>query len=540
MKPFLSLALSLSFLLLSSVPVVGATWPLLPDTTLLWQDVYNREGNLLDYAADVAVKDGRVFVVGDSETTAGSSAFAVRAYDAKNGALLWESNYDREGEGFDEAGHVVVDGNKVFVSGTTVTATGGNAYTVRAYNARNGALLWQNNYDREGDLFDMSWGMTVKDNRVFAVGTTETDASGAAFAVRALDATNGNLLWEDNYDREGGVSIWDAAYRAVAKGNRVFVTGQTGSIAGGSAFAVRAYNATNGNLLWQDNYDREGEGYDWAYETVVEGNKLFVVGGTDTAAGGNAFAVRAYNVTNGNLLWQDNYDREGDLYDATWGVAVRNGRLFVIGESETAAGGSAFAIRAYKTSNGNLLWEDYYDREGSFRDSALEVAVECNTVYAVGGTETASGNAYTVRAYNAKDGRLVYEDYQTPEPSLEAPLYWNWGTTVATEGERVLTAGVTETTAGGMALTVRAYKAQECDDDGDDDHCDDDDHHDHHDYHADDHHNDHDDDHRNPGVDHRNDHADDDDDDDHGDDDDDNDHHNDDGDGKKKSDKKKS
>src|SRR3989338_4688646 len=150
MKPFLSLALSLSFLLLSSVPVVGATWPLLPDTTLLWQDVYNREGNLLDYAADVAVKDGRVFVVGDSETTAGSSAFTVRAYDAKNGSLLWESNYDRE-----------------------------------------------------GGLFDMSWGMTVKDNRVFAVGTTETDASGAAFAVRALDATNGNLLWEDNYDREG-------------------------------------------------------------------------------------------------------------------------------------------------------------------------------------------------------------------------------------------------------------------------------------------------------------------------------------------------
>src|SRR3989338_209243 len=185
MKPFLSLALSLSFLLLSSVPVVGATWPLLPDTTLLWQDVSNKEGNLLDYAADIAVKDGRVFVVGDSETTAGSSAFAVRAYDAKNGALLWESNYDREGEGvdagFDEATHVVVDNNKVFVSGATVTAAGGNALAVRAYNAKNGALLWENNYDREGDLFDMSWGMTVQGNRVFAVGTTETAESGSAF-----------------------------------------------------------------------------------------------------------------------------------------------------------------------------------------------------------------------------------------------------------------------------------------------------------------------------------------------------------------------
>src|SRR3989338_2877192 len=83
MKPFLSLALSLSFLLLSSVPVVGDTWPVLPDANFLWQNTSNREGNLVDWVTGVTVRDGRVFVVGESETTAGSGAFAVKAYDSK-------------------------------------------------------------------------------------------------------------------------------------------------------------------------------------------------------------------------------------------------------------------------------------------------------------------------------------------------------------------------------------------------------------------------------------------------------------------------
>src|SRR3990167_4988379 len=231
MKPVLSLALSLSFLLLSSVLVATGTWPLLRDVTLLWQDNSDREGDLWDMAGSVAVKGDRVFAVGESETTAGSGAFSVKAYNAKNGALLWEDYYDREGDGWDSA-----------------------------------------------------WGMTVHDNKVFSVGQTTSTAGGSAFAVRAYNAKNGALLWEDNYDREG--SIWDAAYRAVAKDNRLFVVGQAGATAGGNAFVVRAYDAQNGALLWEDNYDREGDLEDRAFEVVVEGNKVFVVGQTETAAGG--------------------------------------------------------------------------------------------------------------------------------------------------------------------------------------------------------------------------------------------------------------
>ena len=246
MRPVLGLALSLSFLFLSSVPVVGDTWPLLPDVNLLWQNVSNREGNLWDYAASVAVKGDRVFAVGESETTAGSSAFTVKAYDASNGKLLWENYYDREGAGWDGAYKVVVEGDKIFVSGQTETAAGGLAFTVRAYGAKKGKLLWENNYDREGSFQDGAGNVVVVNNTVYAAGQTKT-AAGSAFTVMAYNASNGELLYRDYQTPEASKQENWAVGIAIEKntdtGDKVFVAGTTETTAGGMGFAVRAYKA---------------------------------------------------------------------------------------------------------------------------------------------------------------------------------------------------------------------------------------------------------------------------------------------------------
>jgi predicted aminopeptidase len=52
---------------------------------------------------------------------------------------------------------------------------------------------------------------------------------------------------------------------------------------------------------------------------------------------------------------------------------------------------------------GSLLWEDYYDREGVARDVANAIAVQGNSVFVAGVTDTGSGGgAFTVRAYSVK------------------------------------------------------------------------------------------------------------------------------------------
>jgi TolB-like protein len=207
-----------------------------------------------------------------------------------------------------------VQGNKVFVTGLTETSAGGAAFTVRAYSAKDGSLLWADNYDREGDLDDMANAVAVQGNKVFVAGLSRTSGGGAAFTVRAYSAKNGNLLWADNFDREGALD--DIANAVAVQGNEVFVAGLTETSAGGAAFTVRAYSAKNGNLHWGDNHDSEGTGYDVAttmavrsrvsvaeatYDAgewkvkIVRRTTVFVAGATRTSGGGAAFTVRAYS-----------------------------------------------------------------------------------------------------------------------------------------------------------------------------------------------------------------------------------------------------
>ena len=219
----------------------------------------------------------------------------------------------------------------------------------------------------------MATAIALKGTTVFVAGATETSAGGAAFTVRAYSAKDGSLFWGDNYDREGDLD--DIANVVAVQGNKVFVAGATETSAGGDAFTVRAYSAKHGNLLWGDNFDREGTGYDVATAIALKGTTVFVAGATETSAGGDAFTLRAYSAKNGRLIWGDNYDREGDLDDIANVVAVQGREVFMAGLTRTSAGGAAFTLRAYFAKNGRLIWEDNFDREGTGYDVATAMAV---------------------------------------------------------------------------------------------------------------------------------------------------------------------
>ncbi|MFN3467137.1 MAG: PQQ-binding-like beta-propeller repeat protein, partial [Candidatus Brocadiales bacterium] len=202
MKIILNIALGLALLLLLPASLVGQSWPLLPDKYFLWGNSSNKEGNLWDQAWRVAVNPNgdKVFVAGEEETTNGGSAFAVKAYRATDGKLLWKKSYNREGTGWDGAFTVTADNNYVYVAGETVTTSGGVGFSVRAYKAKDGKLVWENYYDREGALLDGAWKVVLYNGVLYVTGESETAAGGTAMTVRAYNADTGSLLWSDNYD----------------------------------------------------------------------------------------------------------------------------------------------------------------------------------------------------------------------------------------------------------------------------------------------------------------------------------------------------
>jgi len=310
--------------------------------------MYNRDGAnpFSDRANALAVKGNRVFVVGGTTTVAGGTAFAVRAYSAKDGALLWEDHFDRSGTGWDEATAVAVQGNAVFVAGRTAPSGGGSAFTVRAYSATSGSLLWEDHFQGSVSLDNWANGIAVKGQTVVAVGRTYTALGGVAFTVRAYSAVDGSLIWAEQLDWDEDES--DEAYGVAFQGNTVFAAGRTFSAAEGGAFTVRAYSAHDGSLLWQENHRRPGGLGGYASELAANKNSLFAAGATTTPSGGSALTVRAYRTRKGTAVtWEEHYDRELDGSDEARAIAVSGNRVFVAGTTETAEGYRAFTVRAY-------------------------------------------------------------------------------------------------------------------------------------------------------------------------------------------------
>jgi hypothetical protein len=133
----------------------------------------------------------------------------------------------------------------------------------------------------------------VSGDRLFAAGASYSESVGASFTVRAYNAANGIVLWTNWFDREGTV-LWDEAYSIGVNNSGVFAAGLTRKQWAGDSFTVRAYNPDTGNALWTNFYDREGDGTDKANGIAVSDWGVFAAGYTSKIAFGYDFTVRSY------------------------------------------------------------------------------------------------------------------------------------------------------------------------------------------------------------------------------------------------------
>jgi outer membrane protein assembly factor BamB len=301
---------------------------------VLWQDLHHAGGRVNQVGAIVA-NDNRVYAVGAVDKSSfGKTHFIVRAYDARTGALVWEDQQGDAGS-FGYAAGIAAAGNRIFVSGESIGA-GERHLVLRAYDAQSGAVLWA--ALRDSVTFRQ---LTAHGGRVFGAGAIFEDGFGDSFLVQAYDADTGALVWEDRHD-EAGFS-GDEAFAITTVGSRVFAVGAAvhNDHSEDADLFVRAYDARTGSVLWEDRHDVAG-GEDVAFAVVAHGGQVFVAGQVTTAAGSTDFFVRGYDLRTGSLAWEDQVDGGGLAVS----LDASAGRLFAAGgvlDGETFD----FAVRAY-------------------------------------------------------------------------------------------------------------------------------------------------------------------------------------------------
>ena len=363
--------------------------------TLLWSDEFDHAGGE-DYAWAVTEKAGRVFVSGSVSNAAGTLVLVIRAYDSRTGALLWQDLLDPGGGLLNRFEYLATSGDTVFAVGTMRKSPGNGDWIVRAYDMSTGALVWQDQFDRAGRN-DRARSVAVAGDRVVVGGISARPGDFGLFYVRAYDASNGALLWQD-----AAPGVFGDAVNVVADGRRAFVSGTVLSSIDpvvNQDWLVRAYDATTGRLLWEDSRDTAGgrtdrDTFDVAWNLAVAGGRLFAAGqgGHDcfwVAGPGNCdFLVRAYDVRTGAVVWDDHHDRTG-MDDVAHVIATDGNRVFAGGNGGNDCAFSGlptncdFLIRSYDSKTGELAWEDQADKDGG-DDELSGLSVHGNRVFAAG------------------------------------------------------------------------------------------------------------------------------------------------------------
>jgi WD40 repeat protein len=295
------------------------------------------------------------FAVGSGTDEASLSLWLVRAYNSETGVVAWSDQFNTGIEG--GATVATIKGDKVFVGGLSFSQNSEGTFVVRAYDYRTGTLLWDDEYNNEGLGSLGVNAISVKEGRVYAVGTVSGSGGDELFVIRVYDSSTGYLIWED---QSTGGALVDAPLSVYAGTNMVYAAGFIFPDSGPVVFLVRAYDSGTGALVWEDEYD-QGAVHDSctsAYAVSGQGNRVYVAGkiatGEDSEDCASDFLVRAYDSATGELAWQDQFfDGGEENFFST--IVAKESRIYAAGMVETDEDIKKFAVRTYQATAGDQV-----------------------------------------------------------------------------------------------------------------------------------------------------------------------------------------
>ena len=410
--------------------------------------------------AQPSVVGGRIFV--------GSAANHVYSLDARIGCIYWKVDTDSA------VRTAIAVGEIAGASKSWAAYFGDQHGNVYAVDAANGKLLWKTSLDPHPDVH-VTGAPTLAGGRIYVGVSSLEEVSGAdpkyecckfRGSVSSLDAVTGKVIWKTYTVREephptrknsqgvqlwgpSGVGIWSSPTVDLAHHAVYATTGDNYSDPStDTSDAFLAFDIDTGKMLWssqtthRDSYnidcdlpadkrvncpESKGPDFDFGSSPILvdlpNGHRALVAG----AKSGVVYAVDPD--ARGKSLWQRRIGRGGTLGGVQWGSAAdaRNiyvalsdvqrraapegsqaGRASVYGvpyELDPKIGGGLWALQLV---TGDVVWHTAHPGCTKPGCSPAQSAA----VTAIPGVIFSGGVDGHLRAYSAKDGRIIW-DYDT-------------------------------------------------------------------------------------------------------------------------------
>jgi hypothetical protein len=348
-----------SRLLLASVVLLSVAFaPATAQTqTLLSETTWGGSGS--DVSDGVAVaSDGASYVVGitDSFTTDQFGNPSPRIFLVKfaaDGPLVWQRIWNGTTvRGLGRTAVALSASNSVYVTG--VSTNNGNDAVLLKFDV-NGTLLWERMWG--GPDSDTSLAVAAApDGSAYIAGTaTSFGPSALSLFVVKFDSL-GNLVWQRTSDGAEGNAV------AVGPDGSVYAAGTTprpGMIGNFDLLVLKI--TSDGDLVWQRTYSA-GEVVDpRGGMTVASDGSVYMAGAIQTVKANRAdiAALIVKLSTDGDLLFDKQFDGRGGETGTGVAVAPDDGTLYVTGTTTSFGAGSQDAFVLHLVPTGKKLLDAF-------------------------------------------------------------------------------------------------------------------------------------------------------------------------------------
>jgi WD40 repeat protein len=282
-----------------------------------------------------------------------------------------------------------------------------------------GDRVWAARYDGPAGLSEEAYDLKLSPDgsTLFVTGDSWGDEGSHDYATVAYDAVDGDRLWESRHTSKGllaGATALDVS----PDGSTVVVTG---SDYNGRMFefdyTTIAYNAATGARRWASTYNGSDGGIDLARAVAVspDGSTVFVTGASDDERGGYSdFATVAFDTDDGAQLWVTRYRGPGGGHDSPNALTVSpdGSTVFVTGEASAGDGpvDDDYGTVAYDAGTGDELWVATYNGPGDYYDvaRALTVTPDGSAVFVTGESDGIGNQDSATVAYDAITGARLW------------------------------------------------------------------------------------------------------------------------------------
>lgn len=177
------------------------------------------------------------------------SSITVKVYDARSGDVLSEDVYELSIKEDRNSARTHSSNGRIFAGGVGPGATDLSNFMLRVYDAKTGEFLWagQLNLSPNEESKPEHTISTLAPRRavVMKVDSAGADAPQPLFLLRAFDASTGGVLWEDEFSTDG---------KGVAKGQPIAALLDDEALQDADTFdlRVRMFARDGRTILWED------------------------------------------------------------------------------------------------------------------------------------------------------------------------------------------------------------------------------------------------------------------------------------------------